>query len=317
MVPPLGPLIGDHDELYLTFAECPHDELPAGYHDGDNSLLEGKHLRADEDFEATLSADVGVLFGGPKMPEWMAKQGRRVVVPHPRDLRRGDSGVDVLALQRALAAVRLREWGKFTRTDGAGTVAEVKKFQAAHHLKVDGVYGEATHRALASHYDSYGIFLLNEYQANNAVAMAQRAMLSAAQIAYNYRWTIHYTQGGLRWSMISQHVRAQAIPMWRSLWADCSSWFTWAYWTIGAPDPNLLGFTGGFTGTLGERGKHIDVAHAKVGAGFLYGSPPWKHIQLSVGGANSVGCGSEAGPLYLSAYYRSDLNAARAYPGLI
>lgn len=312
LAPPLGPLIGPADDVYLSFEETPHDVLPPGYEDGDNGALAGKHM--DARLRAELSRP---KTAERQLPDWLAAQGRKVIVPHPRDLKRGDAGADVLALQRALAADHLRRWGNFTRADGAGVVAEVNKLKEAHGLKVNGVYDEAAHRALAPFYDPYGIFLLLGYQASSAIARARAAALSACMIAYDYRATIHYTEGSLRWMMIANHVRATAIPTWRALWADCSSWYTWIFWDLGLPDPNLLDYTGGFTGTLGAHGVHVAPGRAQVGAGFLYGDgAPWKHIQFGVGGENTIGNGGEAGPLYLPAGYRGDLSVVKAYPGL-
>lgn len=312
LVSPLGPLIGEADDIYLSFAETPHDVLPVGYEDGDNSVLEGKHM--DARLRAELSRPRRVE---KQLPDWLVAQGRKVIVPHPRDLKRGDIGADVLALQRALAADHLRKWGNFTRADGVGVVAEVNKLKDAHGLKTNGIYDEAAHRALAPFYDAYGIFLLLGYQASSALAKAQTAALASCMISYNYRSTLHYTEGSLRWMMIANHVRATAIPTWRSLWGDCSSWFTWNFWDLGLPDPNLLDFTGGFTGTLGVHGKTVNPSKAKIGAGFLYGNgAPWTHIQFGVGGENTIGNGSEAGPLYLPAGYRGDLSVVKAFPGL-
>lgn len=317
VVPPLGPVLGDSDELYLTFAECPHDELPPGYVDADDSLVEPLHAQAHEQALAVLDAGRPLL-AQLEVEPFTAKAARRVIVPHPRDIKSGNSGADVLALQRALAAAHYRKWGNFTRSAGVGVVAEVKKFQHDHGIRATGIYNEATHRKLAKFYDAYGVFLLLGAQANSVVVQRRQRLLAAAMTSYNYRNTIHYTQGSLRWMMISGHIRAEAIPSQRSLWVDCSSWFTWLYWEIGCPDPNELNFTGGYTGTLGVRGKPVkNWSKAPVGVGFLYGpGGPWKHIQIGVGGENTIGCGSEAGPLYLPATYRGDLDRVHEYPGL-
>jgi murein L,D-transpeptidase YcbB/YkuD len=60
----------------------------------------------------------------------------------PRVLQRGDSGADVMALQKALCVIAD---GNF----GAATDAAVRRLQAEHGLVVDGIVGMMTRRALA------------------------------------------------------------------------------------------------------------------------------------------------------------------------
>lgn len=308
---PAGPLIGPADEVYLSFKETPHDVLPPGYEDGDNSQVSIRHMQALKD---ALALPPAAAHDEPVGVSFTAALPRRVIVPHPRDLKKGCVGSDVLALQRALASAKERKWGNFTRAFGAGVLAETKKFQASRDIRATGVYGEETHRALSPYYDAYGIELLTEYAAKSALQKAQNAVLAAAMVSYNFRNTIHYTEGSLRWMMVANRILEQSIPAQGSLWADCSAWFTWVYWAIGAPDPNNLDWAGGFTGTLGVNGTVVgDPSKAPIGAGFLYGPGDHSHIALSVGGENTIGNGSEAGPLYLPADYRDDLNVVRKY----
>ena len=61
----------------------------------------------------------------------------------PRALRQGDSGDDVVALQRALCVIAD---GSF----GPATDATVRRLQAQHRLVVDGIVGRMTRDALAA-----------------------------------------------------------------------------------------------------------------------------------------------------------------------
>jgi hypothetical protein len=304
---PLGPLIGEADEVYTSFEETPHDELPPGYEDGDNSKLAKDYPKDGEWKDAHAEP----------LPPTAAHKLRRVIVPHPRDLKRGMRGIDVFALQRALAAAKYRKWGTFTYAFGIGVFNELKKFQHAHGLTADGVYGPATHAKMAQYYDARGVYLLNQFAARNVIGQRQSAMLAAFHIAYNFRDKLHYTEGGMRWMMISNHIRHEQIPAIASGWGDCSAFATWGYWDVGAPDPNNFNYLGGYTGTLGLHGTPIDINAAKVGALVFYGPYPHYHVQISVGGANTIGFGSEIGPLYLPAAYRGDYNVCRQYAGMV
>lgn len=74
-----------------------------------------------------------------------------------RTLRQGDRGPDALAVKRALARAGFgsKKLLAITRLFGPFAVKNLKRFQQAHRLHVDGIYGPLTHAALAPFFDSY------------------------------------------------------------------------------------------------------------------------------------------------------------------
>ena len=87
------------------------------------------------------------------------------MTPYRQPIRGGQSGRDVLAVKRALRKMgapgceKLAVSGAAGEFAGSAFVACLKALQAAHTLAADGVYGPATHRLVAPHFDLYGIFL--------------------------------------------------------------------------------------------------------------------------------------------------------------
>jgi hypothetical protein len=73
--------------------------------------------------------------------------GGGVTLPESGSLRRGDAGSEVVALQKALAALGLQV-GEPDGSFGPTTEKAVVAFQTAHDLDPDGVVGAATARAL-------------------------------------------------------------------------------------------------------------------------------------------------------------------------
>ncbi len=70
-----------------------------------------------------------------------------VTVPAGGNLSTGDSGSQVVALQKALKALGFYD-GKVDGDFGSGTEAAVIAFQKAHNLYEDGIVGTATAQAL-------------------------------------------------------------------------------------------------------------------------------------------------------------------------
>jgi hypothetical protein len=90
-------------------------------------------------------------------------------------------------------------------------------------------------------------------------------------------WTVHYAVTGEPWGYRS----------------DCSQWVTSAYWSAGLPDPNGTGYTGGYTGTLGARGREISRSEIRPGDLVLFGPFPHHHVELIVdSNGRTVGHGS-------------------------
>jgi hypothetical protein len=221
--------------------------------------------------------------------------------PLPRILRLGSKGRDVRALQRALRAAGFRQGPptpKPTTFDDA-TDVEVRAFQGAHQLFVDGEVGPDTYGALAPHYDAVGIRLLNAVREANPDTL-RRKIAAAAHCGFVNRAEVHYTQEpGTRMDGILHERRPPDFP--RS--ADCSSFAIWCYWAASAPDPNESGFSGGWSGSLVQKGQETD--EAGVGDIAFYGTSRSNinHVTVAVGNGRCVSHGQESGPLLLPLDY--------------
>ncbi len=118
------------------------------------------------------------------------------------------------------------------------TDTQVRAFQRAQRLLVDGEVGEDTYGALAPHYDARARKLLKEVKDAKPDTI-RRQIAAAAHCGYINRDKIHYTQeAGTRMEGITKQRRPPEFPN----WADCSSFAIWCYWAAGAPDPNGTGY---------------------------------------------------------------------------
>lgn len=237
-------------------------------------------------------------------------------VPFLRQLKLGSIGSDVFALKRALAKSGNGTWGKWgIKNNFLGTthVTALKSFQKKNNLKVDGIYGKATHEKLAPFYDNYGVWLVAGTKVETKEERERRLIVAAAFLGYQNRDNIHYTQGSLR----MQGVRQKLMPPKYPNYEDCSSFSTWTYWTSGHPDPNNLGYNGyGYTGTLYSNGKIVSLSGIKAGDLVFYGvqSPNVPaHVAIYVGEGRVVSHGSEIGPLLLEVTYRKPIVGIRTY----
>jgi Putative peptidoglycan binding domain/NlpC/P60 family len=231
-------------------------------------------------------------------------EGARAILtlpPLPRILRLGSKGRDVRALQRALQAAGFRQEPPTPKpsTFDDATDAEVRAFQRAKDLLVDGEVGTDTYGALAQHYDTFGLKLLN------AVGEAEpdtlrRKIAAAAHCGFVNRDEVHYTQeAGTRMDGILNERRPPDFP--RS--ADCSSFAIWCYWAAGAPDPNESGYSGGWSGSLLQRGRETN--EPGVGDIAFYGTSrsDINHVTVCVGNGRCVSHGQESGPTLLPLDY--------------
>ena len=230
-----------------------------------------------------------------------------MIVPFKRTIHRGLKGNDVLATKRALARAGLRKWGYgFTERAGDRWVRDIKRFQKTHGLKVDGVYGPVTHKALLHYFDERAAYLYNHYHLPG-ISLREK-VVSNGIFGYNHRDLIHYTQGSERMYGVRNHIHPPSIPRWE----DCSSFVTWCYYVAGAPDPNHLGYNGyGFTGTLASHG--VRVSSPKPGDLGFYGWFPYHHVVMYVGSGRSVSNGNEYGPELLSASVIPGFSHWRSY----
>jgi peptidoglycan hydrolase-like protein with peptidoglycan-binding domain len=282
-------------EVYDSFDDAPLDEPPE---DGDNAILS-----LNEMYDPTSPFVPAVVSGA------VLAAPRSAVAPFVRLLRKGMSGPDVLAVQRALRAAGFRT-AAATSNYGDGTVLAVKRFQKRHGLDQDGVYGRLTHRKLARRFDAHGLALLLQAQKaipGDKIARAE----AAAMLLYNRRQFVHYTQGPSRMQGVRNRMRPPAYP----IWEDCSSACTWFAFVGGWRNPN--GYDGwpsyGYTGTLVTHGRYSS-GKVRGALGFYGRGWPYSHVVLSVGtGSRVVSHGSEGGPYLCDWNYRSDFRQWRVY----
>lgn len=229
----------------------------------------------------------------------------------PRSLRLGSRGRDVKALHRALrtAGVRPRA-AKSTNVFDEETDAEVRSFQAAQRIEVDGEVGRITLARLEPHFDAYGRFLIGQVakRIGRASNVRQR-IVAAANVGYEHREAVHYTQSVQRMEGVRERIRPPRYPRRE----DCSSFATWCYWAASAPDPNGLGYNGfGYTGTQIQCGAVTREPRPGDLVFYGRGSIP-SHVAVYVGNGRVISHGSEAGPYLLALDYRRDRHHVRTY----
>jgi cell wall-associated NlpC family hydrolase len=117
---------------------------------------------------ATASGLGAPAYAAGKEHQASARAGARRV--HPRILRLGDAGPDVVRIQRMLGVSADGVFGHIT-------LRAVKRFQAAHRLLADGQVGPHTRAALAAEErGSAGEVVLRLHDRGLAVAALQRAL---------------------------------------------------------------------------------------------------------------------------------------------
>jgi hypothetical protein len=304
--------------IYHSFADVTLD-ADAPQPDGDDArLADAPWANPGAPPRFRSDADVAALQEMRPSLSLTPLEASRRIVPHPRDLRRGMRGFDVLALQRAMGTTRFRRWGGNTGQFGKALEQQVRALQTAHHLPADGVYGPRTHALLAPAYDAYGIRLLNLVHVRTPSELRLATLMSAAMVLYNRRSIVHYTQGPSRMQIVRRRLKLRDLNVVSSLWEDCSSSTTGLYYVAGLGDPNGLGYNGfGFTGTQVVHGREVAASSAPAGALIFYGRGfPYHHVTMSVGGGRVFSHGSEFGPRLQAWNYRGDVARCRVYPGL-
>ena len=246
------------------------------------------------------------------------------IVPFPRELHLGNKGDDVQAVKRALRKVPPQNTlvSNTSEVYGPGTVKAVKTFQKRRKLKVDGIYGRATHTKLAPYFDAYGTYLMAKAKKQQDKPHPRELLTAVALALRNYQVAtrrVHYTQGSARMTIVRRHYHVKDYSRRPIIYEDCSSAVTGYFWQVGLPDPNDLNYSGyGYTGTLCRHGTV--VASPLPGDLIFYGrNPPWSHVAIAVGDDpfsptdRCVSHGHEGGPFLTSVRYRGDLGQIRSY----
>lgn len=278
--------------IYTSIEEVPVEDF--GDEDGDNAVLAPNGEPTDEEPKQFVASKVK-----PKTTR---------LVPFIRSLKQGMTGKDIVAVKRALYRAEVRKLKVQTPVFGPILKSDLKKFQKAHKLVVDGEYGLNTHKALAKYFDDYGVWLLHHTSIQKAPTQRERAVATAI-LGYNKNYLIHYTQGSSRMYGVRHRVKPPNVPPYE----DCSSFVTWCYWVAGAPDPNHLNYSGyGFTGTLASHG--VQTYSFKPGDLCFYGyGPPYSHVTIYIGNNRAISHGSERGPNLVVFNYRRDYRQTRSY----
>jgi len=294
---------GNEPGVYVSsrFAVGPMQIYSLGY----------KHI-ADDKFRPNYRDE---LFGGRWSPEWNIWAGayalRDKIMNGPRKVgdtgREGDiwgpvatyygtgTGADwyaqqvkkkveedyLLVVKEALAAARLSALEN--QTDGI-PVPEIP---------VGGFPSPA--EALSLYSGAINTDFLSELQKR------QRIVAAAAWGYYN-RDSISYTQGSSRLSDFDPPPNVPGAT-------DCSGFVRWCYLSAGAPDP------GTWTGNQINNGRAITPAELQPGDLVFYGNPDSQsgHVDIYVGGGQTVGHGAEEGPFLYSINRRNDRFGQRSY----
>lgn len=220
----------------------------------------------------------------------------------PREIKLGAKGRDVRAYQRALRKAGHRpKDAKTTNVFDQQMDAEIRVFQQAAGLLVDGEIGTNTFEQLLPYVDAWGKQLLKAVKPDVPSSIRQKVVASAF-VGYKNRDSIRYTQTGQRMQGVRDHITPPRFPAYE----DCSSFATWCYWAAGGPDPNGLNYNGqGYTGTQIAHG--VECPSPRPGDLVFYGPSHSliNHVAVYVGNGNVVSHGQESGPsLYPMDYSR-------------
>ena len=146
------------------------------------------------------------------------------------------------------------------------------------------------------------------------VPPTRQGIVDAAMWAHSSGKYINYSQGGSRWSGISQKTCPyQGVPH----ITDCSAFVTWLYWSAfgnGKDFVNGQDWKAGYTGSMGSHGTPVSLAQARPGDVVLYGSHPYHHATLYVGNNKVISFGANGPAKLLPINYRGDYHIRSYLP---
>lgn len=162
---------------------------------------------------------------------------------------------------------------------------------------------------------------LNEYIASQSTSTAtgpsggtRDQIVSAAQLVYDNRSHVIYSERGDRWEGITNHLKPPLYPV----HSDCSSYVSWCYWVVIGGGPDILNgsnWSGGFTGSQTNHGRKISIAQLKPADLVFYGASGGSgisHVAMYAGNGKVFTHGHD--PVgYTDVHYRQDLQECRTY----
>jgi hypothetical protein len=187
---------------------------------------------------------------------------------------------------------------------GPKTALGVKQFQAANHLKVDGIVGPATWAALNKDTKPVPV------RPSNGWTPARVALF-----VLNHKGRgLTYTQGPLRMFGITHHIKLPKIPK----WFDCSAFVTWCFYAAGWLDPNgpRFRYNGyGYSQTLYANGHPVSRDETKANDLVFYGhNGKTEHVVMAISSNHGVSMGMQGGPYLINMFtYRNDYMGSRRY----
>jgi hypothetical protein len=304
------PVVFDFDEIPVD------DDHVDSEPDADNSVLgaypdhalpEPKHDRMLTASKPTRPAKAKVL--GPLRRELRMKK-----VPM--------RGKDVRAVNRGMARAGIIKWqrgGLFPLVAGIFFFRNIRKFQKKMGLHVDGVYGNATHRAMGKFMDQFAIKLYQDAKIGlSGPELKRQRFRSHALYLYHMRDRIHYTMGGSRMTIVRRKLMPENLFRFGDIWEDCSSIGKGMFKWITIPDPNGYGYDNawGYTGTMTRTGRSIPAVlnSMKIGDAMLTGSFPYTHVWYYIGSGYGISHGKESDPRIVLWNYRPVAHVQRYIP---
>lgn len=193
------------------------------------------------------------------------------------------------ALRRTTPPVRK---SKAANCIGVATEKQLRVFQRRHHIPPSGIYGLRTHKALAHAYSKQQAADLSYLADKRLLALRIKTIGIVAAHAKAFEGRMVYCEFG----QLRVCGRRYVWPTWPDVphHTDCSGFVAWIYFQSGLPDPNGLGFHGGFTGTLVAHGSPVGPNGPLQIGDLIFNGPSARattHVSIYMGHGLSYGHG--------------------------